>query len=298
MNLQRWNQTKWGAVGLLLIMLLLLSACTSTKPRMKGFLWKIEDADSTVYLYGSIHVGKERLFPLDESVEAAFERSATLALELNVLDAATGQANLKEYGYYEGDASIFDHLSTEGAERLVAAAKEVSLSPSQVQQLRPAAAAALISSIQMQRHGYSPKYGIDTYFATKAVRAKKPLIELEGIEYQSKLLYHDLTDREQEQAFILPLKSGAEAAQEYDEVFTMLERGDEEGLTTWLMRDLGRTDAYWRMIVERNRHMAAGIEELLQSDEDCFVVVGLGHYLGKDSIISMLTEKGYKVVRQ
>ncbi len=52
---------------------------------------------------------------------------------------------------------------------------------------------------------------------------------------------------------------------------------------------------YEEIYDERNFNMAARIEEFLTDDEPCFVVVGAGHLVGDNGLVSLLTERGYTV---
>ncbi len=44
--------------------------------------------------------------------------------------------------------------------------------------------------------------------------------------------------------------------------------------------------------------MADKIDEYLQTDKTYFIIVGLAHYLGEDSVIKFLEEKGYEINRK
>ena len=50
-----------------------------------------------------------------------------------------------------------------------------------------------------------------------------------------------------------------------------------------------------RLIQERNLHMADKIEKLLELHKTCFVMVGSGHLVGEESIVSLLESKGHTV---
>jgi len=52
------------------------------------------------------------------------------------------------------------------------------------------------------------------------------------------------------------------------------------------------------ILIDRNFGMAEKIDGYLQTDQTYFVVVGLAHYLGEDSVIQYLMDKGYTVERK
>ena len=49
------------------------------------------------------------------------------------------------------------------------------------------------------------------------------------------------------------------------------------------------------LIVARNRKWIPRLRQMLASDKTHFVTVGVGHLVGRDSLIEMLRAKGYKV---
>jgi uncharacterized protein YbaP (TraB family) len=52
------------------------------------------------------------------------------------------------------------------------------------------------------------------------------------------------------------------------------------------------------LIMTRNHKMVEKIEGFLKSDNNYFVVVGSGHVVGKEGIISLLREKGYAITQE
>ena len=51
-------------------------------------------------------------------------------------------------------------------------------------------------------------------------------------------------------------------------------------------------DIMKRLIDDRNVTMAINIEQMLNDDKNYFVVVGVGHLIGKKGIVSLLQKKG------
>ena len=89
----RLMKTTLTAIGLLLA----LPACAQqAAPAAKAraandadpALWVVKDQDTTVYLFGTIHVLKPGLTWFDEAVKSAFDRSNEVKLELVLPDQA------------------------------------------------------------------------------------------------------------------------------------------------------------------------------------------------------------------
>src|SRR5690606_37000172 len=50
-----------------------------------------------------------------------------------------------------------------------------------------------------------------------------------------------------------------------------------------------------RLFTKRNHKMAAAVERYLRQDQLVFMVVGVGHMLGDDGIVSLLRKRGVSV---
>ena len=60
----------------------MVSAATAAQAQAKDFLWQVKSKTNTVYLYGTVHVGKPSFYPLPETVTAAFKKSARLTFKI------------------------------------------------------------------------------------------------------------------------------------------------------------------------------------------------------------------------
>ena len=61
-------------------------------------LWVVKDKDTTIYLFGTIHVLKPGLTWFDEAVKTAFDRSDEVKLEIVMPDPATMQGLVQATG--------------------------------------------------------------------------------------------------------------------------------------------------------------------------------------------------------
>ena len=49
------------------------------------------------------------------------------------------------------------------------------------------------------------------------------------------------------------------------------------------------------MLADRNLHMADVADQFLKGKEQVFVVVGAAHFVGKDGVVAILKNRGYKL---
>src|SRR5699024_6306560 len=71
-----------------LVLVTILVACNSEEEAVKdgGFLWKVENGDTTIYLQGLIRVGSEDFYPLNEEIEQAYESSDVVLPEIDLFN--------------------------------------------------------------------------------------------------------------------------------------------------------------------------------------------------------------------
>ena len=102
---------KIAKIILPLSIVLVLAAYTNSFAQ-NNFLWQIQSKNSTVYALGSIHLLKQDVYPLSNTIENAFDKSESLAVEANVndIDMANLQKLLVSAVYAEGD-TLDKHVS-------------------------------------------------------------------------------------------------------------------------------------------------------------------------------------------
>lgn len=163
--------------------------------------------------------------------------------------------------------------------------------------------------------------GIDTKFLTDAYLTGKPVIELEGLEFQIKML-SSFSDELQELLLESTLDSILESNQDSktdngEDIKLMLKYwhdGDVESFLetvapSLMMSELPVISEEDKMalelfkeykskfITERDKGMAEKIDQFLKGEGSTtyFVVVGSLHYISDYSIIDILKDKGYEV---
>jgi uncharacterized protein len=284
----------------LLAVVILVAASPAGAAGHKLFAWRVAGDPGTVYLVGSIHIGKPDLYPLPPPIEAAFARSSTLVEEIDMSGANQQvlQRMVLERCLYLGGDKLENHLSAATRTALAAYLQRTHQAPAALSPMRPWLAGMEIVAAQFQALDFAAQYAIDTHFLDEAAAAKEPVIGLETIAFQVDLLAGlppDLQDKlvlsevvdadsvETDTAAILDAwRSGDTVAMEA--IVTRVEREHPE------LKPL--TEA---VVYRRNAAMAAQIEGFLKTPKTWFVVVGSLHLVGKRGILQALTDKGYRV---
>jgi len=278
--------------------LLPLSACNNKEnlDSQKSFIWKISSEVNSIYLLGSIHVANPEIYPLDSSIEDAFELADNLAVEVDItqLDEMHTLQLITDYGTYPPGEGLQDHIPDDLYAQLVEQF-DFGFGTLNFDIYRPWVVATMQEQLQLQELGYNAEYGIDLYFINKAVETGKDIIELETADFQIELM-STLPD----ELMILVLEANLEnpMTQEDGELlFEAWEDGDAAAMELLFFEALDEEPAlapyYSTLVYARNVTMAETIEGFLADDESYFVVVGAGHLVGENGLIDILAERGY-----
>jgi uncharacterized protein YbaP (TraB family) len=285
----------------LLALLLLASGCSQPDAKDKLFAWQVESETATIVMVGSIHVGKPDFFPLAESLEAAFEVSHMLAVEVDMTDPDVMQKSgvlMMQHGMLPQGTTMQDRLSPELWERVeeYAAANEVNLA--MYQMMKPGIAMMVLVLREYQKQGFDPELGIDRHFLDAAREKGKEIRSLETIEDQLDLFF-SIDDQLDDVLVAEFLDQLDEIGPMIDQMIVLWESGDVEGLDKFLQDQVGEdpamVDFYRRLLADRNVAMAEKIDTMLKEEADVFVVVGAGHFAGESGIVKLLEEMGHSV---
>jgi uncharacterized protein YbaP (TraB family) len=279
---------------LLLLSLLLLSpSLQAANDRL--LFWEVSTELGTTWILGSMHLARADIYPLRREISAAFERSDQLVVEVDVSGAnqLAIQQRMLEMGTYPAGKSIADDLSRSTWESLQLRLEQSGLPPSMMEQLKPGLVITTLATMEIMKLGLSPELGIDKHFLNLA-RGNKPIVELETVDQQIGILLNfsdpDLLVRQ-----TLFQMDTLEATM--DELVRKWKLGDVDGLRRLVLDDeLSRHPEFRplqeRMFDQRNRAMTDRILRLQRAGGNYFVVVGAGHLLGDQGIITLLQNRG------
>ncbi|HSD49765.1 MAG TPA: TraB/GumN family protein [Candidatus Methylomirabilis sp.] len=295
-----WRHFVASSVGLLVACVVSTVAAQSPLGQTKTFLWRVASSTASVHLLGSVHVASPDLYPLDPRIESAFQRAQTLVLETSLDPASQVQAGQKmaSAGTYPAGDSIELHLDREILELLQRRLNRSGASFDQMRSFRPWLVAVILTVAEMQRLGYSPALGVDTYFAGKA-KDRKRILALETLDEQV-ALFSGMSDTVQASMLKESLTKLDELGELMQKAQLSWRRGDPKALDDLMVAPMRKDfpDVFQRLFVDRNRRMTTAIEGYLRQTGEYFVVVGSGHLIGPDGILDLLRAKGYLPVQQ
>ncbi|MBZ5590792.1 MAG: TraB/GumN family protein [Acidobacteriia bacterium] len=261
----------------------------------RGLIWKVSSGSRSVYLLGSIHVASSDMYPLPRHIEEAFRNSDVLVVEvdLNKIDQSKLQPLLLAKGMYPFNDSLWNHVSPQ-TKTLVAKFCDENGMPSEVfARFKPWLATVMASMLPLQASGMKPELGIDQHFLNLAGDRMR-VEQLETAEWQLRLL-SDIPENKQEQYLAATLKTSSASQQLVQEFKNAWMTGDADKLDRLVSAGWeGASGLQKRVFGDRNPHMADAAQQCLMNHERCFIVVGAGHLVGKEGVVRLLQDRGFK----
>lgn len=261
-------------------------------------LWVVKDADTTIYLFGTVHALKPGLRWFDEAVKAAFDASGELVTEVGVFpDPATTQGIFVKLGLDASGKPLTQKLPEDKREMFRKAVEQAGLPLAAIERFEPWFAATQITAIRFMQLGYDREIGVDATLTAAAQAAKKPISGLETVEQQ--LGYFDALP---EAAQINYLIEGIEQLDKMDAVVAGMmadwAKGDAKALARLMNQSLSKSPQLTKaLLTDRNAHWAQWIATRMDKPGVVFVAVGAGHLAGKDSVQDLLKKRKIRAKR-
>ena len=262
-------------------------------------LWEVSDPDTTIYLFGTIHLLPQNYEWQTRTIDKAISKSSSLYVE-TIVDPKNPQplaALLARLGYANGLPPIADRIDPAKRPLLEAAIAKSGIPRPLFDRMKTWAAAFLLLGVQYKELGLQGQEGAEETLKKTFTSEGKPIGELETNAEQ--LGFFDELPVDAQRAL---LEGAVEPAQTASADFSGMLRGwangDVEAIARTFNRDLSDSPALMDTLLKRrNANWSKWIEQRLASPGTIMIAVGAGHLAGPDSVISMLQRDGYRVKR-
>lgn len=259
-------------------------------------LWVIRDEDSTLYLFGTVHLLRPTTGWGTARIDAAFDSADTVVLEISNPDDEAAVVPLVMQHGLSPATPLSSLLNAEEVAALDAAAQTIGLSAAQMDPFRPWFAALTLSVAPLQKAGYDPASGVELLLKARAEAAGKPVTGFETIDEQIRILAG--FPEETQLAFLRStLDAFEDATVELDRLVEAWAAGDVEAIETigvQPMRESGE-ELYQALLVRRNTNWADQIQTMLEGSGTAFIAVGSAHLVGDDSVQAILERRGVQI---
>ena len=261
-------------------------------------LWVVKDEDTTIYLFGTVHVLKPGLSWFDEAVKDAFDKSGELVLEIVLPDdPAEAAQTMIPMAIDQSGKTLSSRLDPDQLKAYQAAMESVGLPAQQFDMFEPWFPAMTLSVLPVTKLGYDPEQGAEKQLTRFAKEAGKPIAGLETLTEQ--LGFFDTLPEAAQIAFLnAVVRDFDKLGPTLDTLVLQWAKGDTEALAATMNENLAATPELMQVLLhDRNARWADQIKARMDQPGTVFVAVGAGHLAGEKSVQDYLKDRGLTAER-
>ncbi|MDB5429282.1 MAG: hypothetical protein JWP35_398 [Caulobacter sp.] len=260
-------------------------------------LWVMTDKDSTIYLFGTMHVLEPDQKWRTPLFDAAYGRATTVWFETDMdIDPVAMQGLILKYGI-DPKRTLSEKLDPATIARVKAALQGTTVTFDAIEHMRPWAVGLMLTVMPMLKQGYTPEAGADATLTTAAKGTTKQIRTFETIEQQVRI-FADMSEAGEISFLEETLDDGADSAANVN-LEASWAGGDLVAVGSLMVNDM-RVDSpelYDAMIRRRNLAWAEVLDGQMQGKGVTMVNIGALHLIGPDGIPQLMRARGYKVER-
>jgi uncharacterized protein YbaP (TraB family) len=263
-------------------------------------LWSVKTQSNQFYFLGSLHVLKQDAYPLSAAIGNAYADSQKIVFETDIaaMHEPAMQAKMLELGLYPEGQNMLQNLDADTRQMLEKKMVELGLPLEQFSRFKPWFMALTLTTLELQKLGFNPIYGVDVHFYNKATADGKEIGALEPVAYQLNLL--GKMDKQDQNAFLnQTLKDLSLVNELASDLVKFWKAGDAINLHALLYESFkDYPDLHDRLLIQRNKNWVEKVETVMRENKNVLFVVGAGHLVGPESVVDLLRKKGYTVKQQ
>ena len=259
-----------------------LSAAQATSGPGSPAMWTLSDEDTTIHLFGTVHLLRPDLEWRSDVIDAAISGADTIVFEVDMKSEEAQRAVGRDFlsrGMFQDGRTLKGVLSDTDEAVVAGAFDSLGVPIDAMNSFEPWMASVNLGVMKLMN------------------AAGKSFAYLETISQQT-----DAFDLLPEDEQITMLYETAVLLDESPRMLDLLvdewAEGDVSGISSLVASPdgVGFTDAaYQALLVKRNQNWVPQIEAMLDAPGSVFIAVGAGHLAGPDSVITMLRDKGYTI---
>ena len=257
-------------------------------------LWRLKNGNTTMYLFGTVHVLPPGTKWLDQRIEKALDASDELVFEINLDETASVQQVVLAKSKLAGPQTLRELMTPADREQYEAALKGFGMPVGAFDHIEPWMAAMTLSVLPLMHAGFSTDSGVEAALAAHGVGKKKDALEtveqqigvFDTLPMDVQLSYLDETVE------AIPTTASTVSA-----MLTKWREGDADGLAALLNEEMDDPQIYSRLLTQRNAHWVDWIVNRMKQPGTVFIAVGAGHLAGPDSVQQQLAARGIEVTR-
>jgi hypothetical protein len=277
----------------------LLCACAPKADTGGPAMWRLTDADSEIWILGTVHVLPGALKWRTARIDKAFRDADVVWFEAATEgeDVARELAALvQRVGVNPPGVTLSSRLTVEEKARFETVARSVDIDPAALEGARPWLAALELSMAMLVKQGADPDAGVESVLEAEAARLGKSVSYFETAAQQMHFLA-DLSPEAEMRFFVSTLRQIAEDAGQNEVMDDLWANGRVDELGALLNEMIGEAgpEVADAIIYRRNAAWSERIDAMMQGKGRIFVAVGAAHMTGPRGVPALLRAKGYTV---
>ena len=279
---------------------LLLFSCVAQLASARGesSVWTVKGKTNTVYFAGSVHALPKAHADFPEQLERAYQAADVVVLEVDLDDMNPLEAVqfITANGTLPATQTLADVIGAQDYARVTQLATDLGVPEVAITKLEPWAAALVLTQFALNKTGFDANLGIDMQITERAKADFKPVEGLETVIDQLSV-FDGRTFPEQTRFLMDSADDASHLDEDLGKLIAAWRTADLRALEKEFVKERAKSPAlYDALLGARNRKWMPKIESLLAGDQDYLVVVGTLHYVGKDGLLALLRQQGYKPV--
>lgn len=262
-------------------------------------LWKISDADTTIWLFGTIHVLPPGFRWENAPITQAVAAADSLVIE-TVIDKSKPEemaALLFNLGTTAGLPPLLDRVAPDKREGLQRMIGRSNIPAPVFNALETWAGAFMLVGVSLNELGLDPNSGVEETLQAHFRANGRPI---EGLETPTQqLAIFDTLPEDAQRDFLGTLvEDQADIRREFDAMLAAWSAGDEAGIAATFDEEIEISPRLREVLLrDRNAAWTDWLVHRLERPGKVFVAVGAGHLVGSDSVRTMLAARGIRVER-
>jgi uncharacterized protein len=260
-------------------------------------LWVVKDADTTIYLFGTVHALKNNVKWFDGGVKAAYDASSEVVLEMDMTNPQAIQSAVMKMAIDADGPALTKKLGSDTAASLEKALKDIGLPIAPFEQFEPWVLPVIMAQTILAKEGYTQASGVEAQLEAVLKKDGKTLGALETAEEQIGF-FDSLPEAAQIAYLKTTIADLPKTAPILDEMVTAWAKGNPDVLAELLNKAMKATPELEKVLLnDRNARWAEWVEKRMAKPGTVFMAVGAGHLAGKNSVQEKLKAKKLTATR-
>ena len=259
-------------------------------------LWKVADADTTIYLFGTIHLLPKGIEWYNGPLAKAFAEAQELVTEIPEVSQPDQQSVVLKRAMLPKGQALRSLLSPRERVKYDATMKQFGLPVTAFDRFKPWYAAVVLATMPLQMKGYDLSSGVEAQLAERNQAAGHPRTGLETLDYQLGL-FDSFSTKVQKSYLFEVIDALPTIDQDVGEMVGAWQRGDAAKLADLMNAEEDDPAMMEALLTNRNKAWARWIKARLDQPGTVFVAVGAGHLGGKGSVQDQLARAGVTSAR-